>query len=64
MHRTTICLTAQQLKGLKEVGQESHLSMSSLIRILLTEGIARRKRAQAAQVVLPGKRVRRQAVAE
>jgi hypothetical protein len=62
MHRTTVMLTAQQLRGLKEVGQLDHLSMSSLLRIFVTEGISRRKRAQAAQVVLPGKSARRQAI--
>jgi hypothetical protein len=56
-------LTAQQLRGLKEVGQVDHLSMSSIIRILLTEGISRRKRALAAQVVVSGC-ARRQAVLE
>jgi hypothetical protein len=61
MHRTTVMLTAQQLTGLKEVGQASHLSMSTLLRIFVTEGISRRKRAQAQQIVVPG-RARRQAV--
>jgi hypothetical protein len=47
MHRTTVFLTAQQLKGLKEVGQMSHLSMSTLLRMFVTEGVIRRKRQQA-----------------
>jgi hypothetical protein len=49
MKRTTVMLTAQQLRGLKEVGQVSHLSMSSLLRMFVTEGISRQKRAHAAQ---------------
>jgi hypothetical protein len=53
MHRTTVFLTAQQLRGLKEVGKRDHLSMSSLIRTFLTEGISRAKRTQAAQAVVP-----------
>lgn len=64
MHRTTVFLTAQQLRGLKEVGKTDGLSMSSMIRILLTEGIARRRRAQAAQVVLPGRARRHAAMGE
>ena len=61
MRRTTVMLTSQQLRGLKEVGQVSHLSMSSLLRMFVTEGIARRKRQQAAPTIVPG-RARRQAV--
>jgi hypothetical protein len=62
MRRTTVTLTSGQLRGLKEVSQLSHLSQSSLIRVFVTEGISRERRKQAAQVVLPGTRVRRQAV--
>jgi hypothetical protein len=61
MHRTTVMLTGQQLRGLKEVGQASHLSMSSLLRMCVTEGISRRKRQQAVPVVVPG-RARREAI--
>jgi hypothetical protein len=61
MHRTTVFLTARQLRGLKEVGKVDGLSISSLIRILLAEGIARRKRTQAVQIALPGTRKRWQA---
>jgi hypothetical protein len=64
MHRTTVFLTARQLRGLKEVGKVDGLSMSSLIRILLTEGIARRKRTQSGQIVLPGTRKRRHAASK
>jgi hypothetical protein len=59
MHRTTVFLTAQQLRGLKDVGQVSHLSMSSLLRMFVTEGIARRKRTQAAPGILPGRKGRK-----
>ena len=61
MKRTTVMLTAQQIRGLKEVGAESHLSFSSLLRMFVTEGISRCRREQAAQVVIPG-RARRQGV--
>ena len=61
MHRTTVFLTARQLRGLKEVGKADGLSMSSMTRIFMTEGIARRKRQQAAPAIVPG-RARRQAV--
>jgi hypothetical protein len=64
MHRTTVMLTAQQLRGLKEVGQGSHLSMSSLLRMFVTEGIARQKRAQAAQDVIAGRKSRRAVLGE
>jgi hypothetical protein len=64
MHRTTVFLTAQQLRGLKDVGQMSHLSMSSLLRMFVTEGIARRKRTQAAQVVVPGRKSRKAVLGE
>lgn len=56
-------LTAQQLRGLKEVGQASHLSMSSLLRMFVTEGISRQKRAQAHAVTICG-RARREAIGE
>jgi hypothetical protein len=59
MHRTTVMLTAQQLRGLKEVGVADHLSMSSMLRMFVTEGILRRKRTQAAQVTIPGRKSRR-----
>jgi hypothetical protein len=59
MHRTTVMLTAQQLRGLKEVGQVSHLSMSSLLRMFVTEGVARRKRQQAVPVIVPGRKSRK-----
>jgi hypothetical protein len=58
MRRTTVTLTAQQVQGLKQVGQESHLSQSSLIRMFVTEGIARRRRAQAAPMIVSGRKSR------
>ena len=64
MHRTTVMLTAQQLRGLKEVGKGDHLSMSSLLRIFVTEGTSRRKRAQANAVTIPGPARRQATLAE
>lgn len=62
MHRTSVMLTAQQLKGPKEVGQASHLSMSSLLRMFVTEGISRQKRQQAAPVIVQGRKSHRAAL--
>jgi hypothetical protein len=62
MHRTTVMLTAQQLRGLKEVGQESYLSMSTLLRLFVTEGVTRRKRQRTAETVIPGRASRRAAI--
>ena len=45
MKRTTIFLTKSQREGLAEAAQTDVLGMATLIRIFVSEGLARRKRA-------------------
>jgi hypothetical protein len=45
MKRTTIFLTKSQIEGLTEATKTDVLGMATLIRIFVSEGLARRKRA-------------------
>lgn len=45
MKRTTIFLTKSQIKGLTEAAQTDVLGTATLVRIFVSEGLARRKRA-------------------
>jgi hypothetical protein len=47
MHRTTIFLTSRQRSKLADAAKPEGLSVASLIRIFINEGLARRSAQQA-----------------
>jgi hypothetical protein len=63
MKRTTIWLNPAHMKELGTLGKSTGQRPAQLVRVAILEYIRRAKRAQAAQVVIPGP-ARRQAFGE
>jgi hypothetical protein len=64
MKRTSLFLNPAHMKELAALGKSQGLRPAQLVRMAILQYIRREKRAQAAQVVLPGRKSRQAVLGE